>query len=188
MAEILPVGTVLTTKGQRLIAKLLGAKGALEFTRAAVGSGTLQKGVSAESLIGLLDPKMDANISAYGIENDQAYVTAQVSSEGVTEGFLVTEVGIFAKDPDEGEILYAYMDISTDPTYIYAAGTGNIAKLAEFQLYVLIGQLKSVTAVITPGSFVSKSEFDEKTKELGRVLIGADNTALKGNDTLFVTE
>lgn len=197
MAEIaeLPVGTYVTQKGYRLITKLLAADTQLEFTRAAVGIGKLQGGVNPESLVDLVNYKMDAQISDYGIEGDQAYVNVQLSSERIIEGFLVTEVGVYAKDPDEGEILYSYMDISGDPTYIYAEGTSSILKFAEFTMYMLIGSLKKVTAVIAAGSFVNKELFEETIKQLRKelkekscVIIGSAETILSPGETLFVVE
>ena len=149
-------GTYVTAAGYRLLTKLLAAQGELNFTRAAVGTGKIPEGYSAEALTGLTQYKMDAEIASYGVESEKAYVTCQISSEKVSEGFLVTEVGVFATDPDEGEILYGYMDISGDPTYIYSNGSGSMAKFAEFQMYFLIGALQKVTAIITPGSYVSR--------------------------------
>lgn len=195
MADItdLPVGTYVTQKGYRLITKLLAADGSLEFTRAAVGTGKLQNGVNPETLIDLVSYRLDAQIGAYGMENDQAYINVQLSSEGITEGFLATEVGVFARDPDEGEILYSYMDISGDPTYIYAEGTSSVLKFAEFTMYMLIGSLTKVTAVISAGSFVSRELFDGTIEKLrkeleakGCVKIGPADTELSLGETLFI--
>ena len=152
-------GSFVTNKGFNLITKLAAAQATLEFTRAAVGTGKSPEGYSPESMIGLNAYKMDAEISDYGVQDDTAYVTAQISSDNVQEGFLATEVGIFAEDPDEGEILYGYMDISTDPTYIYANGSSNRSKFAEFTLYMLIGSVSSVVAAVTPGSIITKETF-----------------------------
>lgn len=189
----LPVGTYVTQKGYRLIAKLLASKNQLEFTRAAVGTGKLQNGVNPETLVNLTAYKMDAKISACGLEKDQAFVNVQLSSDGITEGFLATEVGVFAQDPDEGEILYAYMDISGDPTYIYAEGTSSILKFAEFTMYMLVGNLKNVTAVISAGSFITREQFEETVTQLkneikakGCVKIGPPEMALNKGETLFV--
>jgi len=152
-------GTFITRKGLNLITKLVAAKGTLSFSRAAVGTGKPPEGYSPDSMISLSSYKMDAEIADYGTQEDKAYVTMQVSSDQVEEGFLLTEVGLYATDPDEGEILYAYMDISTDPTYIYANGSANRTKYAEFTLYVLIGTVEKVTAAVTPGSIITKETF-----------------------------
>ena len=152
-------GTFITRKGLNLITKLVAAKGTLSFSRAAVGTGKPPEGYSPDSMISLSSYKMDAEIADYGIQEDKAYVTMQVSSDQVEEGFLLTEVGLYATDPDEGEILYAYMDISTDPTYIYANGSANRTKYAEFTLYVLVGTVEKVTAAVTSGSIITKETF-----------------------------
>ena len=152
-------GTFVVSKGFRLLTKLAASQGSLQFTRAAVGTGKPPEGYSPESMIGLNAYKIDAEIADYGVQDDMAYITVQVSSDNVTEGFLVTEVGVFAEDPDEGEILYGYMDISTDPTYIYANGSTNRSKFAEFTLYVLIGSVSNVIAAVTPGSIIPRDTF-----------------------------
>ena len=152
-------GTFVVSKGFRLLTKLAASQGSLQFTRAAVGSGKPPEGYSPESMIGLNAYKIDAEIADYGVQDDMAYITVQVSSDNVTEGFLVTEVGVFAEDPDEGEILYGYMDISTDPTYIYANGSTNRSKFAEFTLYVLVGSVSNVIAAVTPGSIITRDTF-----------------------------
>ena len=156
-------GTFVVSKGFRLLTKLAASQGSLQFTRAAVGTGKPPEGYSPESMIGLNAYKIDAEIADYGVQDDMAYITVQVSSDNVTEGFLVTEVGVFAEDPDEGEILYGYMDISTDPTYIYANGSTNRSKFAEFTLYVLVGSVSNVIAAVTPGSIITRDTFTADT-------------------------
>lgn len=192
---LLPTGTAVTEKGYKLIMKLLGKGAELHFTRAAVGTGTREETVPIETLTGLIAFRMDAEIADYGLTgDDQAYVDVQLSSEGTTEGFSVTEVGLFAEDPDEGEILYAYLDLSGDPTYIYAEGDGSIVKYAEFSLFVLVGETQQISAVVTPRSFVTGELLERKVAMLRteiadktRVLLGAEDTVLLNNDMLFVT-
>ena len=152
-------GTFITRKGLSLITKLVADKGTLSFSRGAVGVGRPPEGYSPDSMIALSSYKMDAEIADYGVQDDKAFVTLQISSDQVAEGFLLTEVGLYATDPDEGEVLYAYMDISTDPTYIYANGSATRTKFAEFTLYVLIGTVERVTAAVTPGSIITKDTF-----------------------------
>ncbi len=79
-------GTYVTRAGYRLLTKLLAAQGELHFTRAAVGTGKIPEGYSAETLTGLTQYKMDAEIASYGVESEKAYVIAQISSEKVSEG------------------------------------------------------------------------------------------------------
>lgn len=157
--EIQATGTFVVSKGLALITKLVAAKGELEFTRGAVGIGSPPEGYSPEALIGLNAYKMDAQIAEYGVQDNMAYVTVQVNCADVPEGFVCTEVGVFANDPDEGEILYGYLDLSTDPVYIYANGSSNRLKFAEFTLFVLIGSVSKVVAAVTPGSIITRETF-----------------------------
>lgn len=155
-------GTVLTNKGLTLITKLMAAQATLSFSRVAVGTGSVPSGYDAQNMVELNAYKMDATIESCGVSSDQsdvAYIVAQISSVGVSTGFAVTEAGVFATDPDDGEILYAYLDLTNDPQYIYAS-TDAISKFAEITFNVLVGSVTSVTAIVSPGALVKKIDFD----------------------------
>ena len=160
-------GTSITKKGLKLLTKILASGEELNFTRAAVGTGSVPAGYDRENMIGLAAYKMDGTISrcVSDPENQQASIVMQVSSVGVTQGFTVTEAGIFAQDPDEGEILYAYTDMTEDPQYIYPEDS-EISKFMELTLVVVIGSVEKVTAYINPGSLITSEEFYGLKKEL----------------------
>ena len=153
-------GTVVTRKGLQLITKLVASETALTFTRVAIGTGKVPGGYDPGSMTGLNEYKMDGSIASHSASGDEASVVMQISSIGVETGFTITEAGLFATDPDEGEILYAYLDMSADPQYMYPANNA-ISKFIEMTLVVKIGEVQSVTAVINPGSLVTKEKFSE---------------------------
>lgn len=153
-------GTVVTRKGLQLITKLVASETALTFTRVAIGTGKVPGGYDPGSMTGLNEYKMDGSIASHSASGDEASVVMQISSIGVETGFTITEAGLFATDPDEGEILYAYLDLSADPQYMYPENNA-ISKFIEMTLVVKIGEVQSVTAVINPGSLVTKEKFDE---------------------------
>ena len=109
-------GNYLTEKGRALIAKLMASKSEIEFTRAAVGSGTIPEGLAPKDMTDL------AKWEAPGLISDistpvpgEAQTVFQVFSRDVETGFLASEGAIWAKDPDEGEILYTYIVIANSP-------------------------------------------------------------------------
>lgn len=153
-------GTVVTRKGLQLITKLVASETVLTFTRVAIGTGKVPGGYDPGSMTGLNEYKMDGSIASHSASGDEASVVMQISSIGVETGFTITEAGLFATDPDEGEILYAYLDMSADPQYMYPANNA-ISKFIEMTLVVKIGEVQSVTAVINPGSLVTKEKFSE---------------------------
>lgn len=152
-------GTIITRKGVALIAKLLATEQQLTFTRAAVGTGSCPSGYDPASMLDLNQYRMDGAIAGFKAEGEKATVTFQISSEDVDEGFVITEAGVYAEDVDEGEILYAYLDLIGDPQYVYPKG-GTIQKFAEIDFKTIVGQVKSVTATISPSSLVTRETYD----------------------------
>ena len=132
-------GNYLTEKGRALIAKLMASKSEIEFTRAAVGSGTIPEGLAPKDMTDL------AKWEAPGLISDistpvpgEAQTVFQVFSRDVETGFLASEGAIWAKDPDEGEILYTYIVIANSPEWIRAANDP-VQKFAEFTCINIVG-------------------------------------------------
>ncbi len=158
-------GTIITKKGMQLLIKLMATKGVLEFTRVSIGTGILPNGYDPASMTDLIQHKMDGLISECIADGDIARITMQISSAGIETGFTMTEIGIFAEDPDVGEILYAYLDMREDPQYIYAEG-GVTQKFVEVTLDIAIEEATKVTAYISPNSMITKKEFEKKLTEI----------------------
>lgn len=155
------LGTVITKKGVKLLAKLMATKAALTFTRISVGTGKILNGYDPSEMIDLVQYKMDGAISKCNTDNDTAKITMQISSMGIESGFVISEVGVYAEDPDEGEILYSYIDLSDDPQYIYAEG-GQAIKFVEITLEVVVGAETKVTAYINPESMITRDELEKE--------------------------
>lgn len=153
------IGTIVTTRGRMLMAKMVAMEGGISFTRAAVGTGNIPKGHDPSHLIGLNQYKMDGMITGATSSQETASITFQIDSRDVEEGFTITEAGLYADDPDEGEILYAYLDMRDDPQYIYPR-IGDVNKVAEITLGVIIGQVDRITAMISPGGLVTKEQME----------------------------
>lgn len=84
-----------------------------------------------------------------------------LSNADVTTGFYFREVGLFATDPDAGEILYAYANSGSTADYIAPAGDGVIEK--TFDTVVVIGTTSNVSAIIDDSLvFTRESEFNAK--------------------------
>ena len=125
-------GSITTNKGIALIGKLLAQKGALQITRVAVGDGTPP--ASPATLNALVHELKNATIeSVDNPKNGEAKIVVTVSSIGVTQGFFVKEIGVFAKDTDGKEILYAYAGFSDNPQWIRPEGTA-ITNVATYDI------------------------------------------------------
>ena len=115
----------LTSKGAALLAKT-PAGGAIPVTRWQIGTGFLPSGSSLdrEALVMPLD-----DISIYDISEsgNRATVLGQLLNQGRPE-FVWEELGLWAQDPDEGEVLACYGNAFGAGEHIQA-GT---AQLREF--------------------------------------------------------
>ena len=190
--EVREEGTIITKKGMQLISKLLASGHALTFTKVEIGSGHAEAGTDLESLTQLVSYVRDGHIAkCFPSPNKNiASVVCQISSIGTEEGFVATEAGLYAEDPDEGQILYAYLDMWDDPQYIYAESNA-ISKFFEITMSVVISKVENVTAVISPYSMISREEFDELVEEIkarGMVTIGTKDEEMEENEIRLIVD
>lgn len=136
----------LTNKGRQLQAKAQAGV-QLVYTRMAVGSGTLS-GQSLESMTALITPVKDLTITRLKrpAGSTRALIGATLTNQDVTTGFYLREVGIFADDPDDGEILYMYANAGATADYIAPQGDGVIEKALNMNVFV--GSAANITANI----------------------------------------
>jgi phage-related tail fiber protein len=160
----LAIGKVyLTKRGRNLIAK--GSAGAeIVFTRFAIGDGNLT-GQAIEDLnelihyrktvtIGKIKPKETGILSVYGN-----------FSNSESGGFYYRELGLFAIDPDLGEILYAYGNAGNMAEYIPLFQEELYEKTIILNVYH--GNAEQVTAVMDESLvFATKEDVEELASEL----------------------
>lgn len=162
-------GSITTNKGITLIGKLLAQKGALQITRVAVGDGTPP--ASPATLNALVHELKNATIeSVDNPKNGEAKIVVTVSSIGVTQGFFVKEIGVFAKDTDGKEILYAYAGFSDNPQWIRPEGTA-ITNVATYDINTIIDRVFEVKVTIDPSSLATKADLtklDDRISALER--------------------
>lgn len=105
---------VLTNMGRQLQRRVEAGE-ELVFTRMAMGSGKPSK---LETATDLSERKIDMTIAS--IDTSHPYtvtVYGILSNAKLSEGFTATEMGLYAQDPDYGEILYMVM-VDAKPDFI----------------------------------------------------------------------
>ena len=143
-------GNYLTEKGRALIAKLMASKSEIQFTRAAVGAGTIPEGMSPKDMTDLADWRADGPISDISTPvPGEAQLVFQVFSRDVPVGFLASEGAVWAMDPDEGEILYTYIVLANSPEWIRAANDP-VQKFAEFTCINIVDAVKVDITMVNP--------------------------------------
>jgi len=104
---------VLTQKGIALLAKAQAELCTIALTKAVTGDGTYTEGEDISQRTALKSQKQDFSINTVMVQNvTNVFVKFIITnykseSEYLTQGYYVREIGLYAQDPDEGEILYA---------------------------------------------------------------------------------
>lgn len=133
-----------TDKGRTLQAKAqTGVQ--LKFTRIAVGDGSLT-GQNIGGLSSLIHEVKSLSITTLKATTaGRTIVGGILSNSNVLAGFYLREIGVFAQDPDLGEILYSYGNAGNLAEYIPPQGGSEILT-KRINLNTIVGDAANVTA------------------------------------------
>lgn len=134
----------LTNAGQALQTKVL-AGATLTFTRIALGDGQLN-GQPIAPLTALISQKATVEVDSVRVVNTTtAQAAGFFSNKDISTGFWWRETGVFAQDPDVGEILYGYTNAGDAGDYIPTVADTRVEKY----IYCSIAVASATTVDIT---------------------------------------
>ena len=149
--------TQLTDLGRALDAKVTAGTTLLSFTKMKLGSGT-ETAEDIPAMTDLVSPKLVLGISSCAVSASDDTICELISvasSSDVEDSFVVRELGVFATDPDVGEILYAVMLDSTPDTMPNENVSSPVT--VTYQVNIVSDNASSITAVIDPAGLVTAS-------------------------------
>lgn len=192
--------TRLTDKGLALLAKT-GVS--VTVTKVKTGNGEYQTDADIGAMTELKSEKQEFQITSTQKKTDTTYAIKFVmSNKELAEDYLFTEIGIYASDPDEGEILYAVCyaenkdaDMIRKYSGLYEfkaiivlniqVNAGGVVKVVEQGLYALAEDLEELRAEVgdkvdkEEGKGLSHNDFtDADKKKLDGVSEGANKTVI----------
>lgn len=136
----------------------------ITFTRFAIGSGTLPSGKDPKTVTALYHTELN-NIGISKVEDteEEGYIMLQGHFDNQTDvhsDFRWTELGLFAKDEDNVEYLYAYANDGSNAGTLKASASAVVTE-QTISAIVAIGRSGNITAYILPNAtYASKAEFD----------------------------
>ena len=134
----------LTNAGQALQTKVL-AGATLTFTRIALGDGQLN-GQPIAPLTALISQKATVEVDSVRVVNTStAQASGFFSNADITTGFWWRETGVFAQDPDMGEILYGYTNAGDAGDYIPTVADTRIEKYIYCSIAVANADTVNIT-------------------------------------------
>ena len=147
-------GAIMTKQGRALEAKVTAGICKLELTKLKVGDGEPHE---VESMTDLAAPKLDIGISSISpTDAGICDIEGVITNAELEKGFYMRELGIYATDPEEGEILYA---VATDSHADYLQAKGSSTTLSVgLHVQVVITNADSVMAIIDPKGLTTRTD------------------------------
>lgn len=150
----------VTDKGRQLIAKLLTGE-VLEITRVMFGSGKPSSGSDIAGLTGLIESVAQGTSSNPRCDGGVATMVVEYRSDlngGLKNGFWLTELGVFANDPDEGEVMIYYASLGEYPQWVNPLGVDGGVDVRRFPIAIAIGDDKGISVDYKTDVWVTESE------------------------------
>lgn len=147
----------LTDAGRALIVK--GMAGAtINFTKLALGNGEAPENI--RGMTELSNLIADMQITNIEVGEGCAELEGSFDNGDLSTSFFASELGVYAEDPDSGEVLYAYANAGERAAYMPAYSESSFER-TTFKLVVVIGDAEHVTAIIGEYSgYTTKEEFE----------------------------
>ena len=156
-------GFTLTEKGLQLQAKINAGLATLHFTKISIGSGSSSSS-SSSSLTDLVKREKDLTIASCTVDGSIVKLVSTLTNTGITKPFKERELGLFATDLDDGEIMFAYMT-DTDPDTMPAEGSATVVS-KRMTLNLAFSNTGNVSAVLDSGQLVTFADIKTATNDL----------------------
>lgn len=145
---------VITDKGQALLAKMIAGNGNIEFTKISTSSATYTDAQLEElaSLSNVMQTSLISNVTR--INEVAIKVEAAFTNAELTEGYYMKVLGLYAVDPDVGEILYAVTRETSGNCYM-PAYNGITVSGAYVKLVTTVGNAENVSLEVDSGAYAT---------------------------------
>lgn len=186
MAEFKKI--VITKKGQALMAKMIAGQGNIDFTKVAA-SETAYTDAQLEGLTSLSGVKQTTLVSKVTRTNGVAIqVEAAMTNTDLKTGYYMKTLGLYAIDPDEGEILYGVSNATVPgwmPPY-----NGLTVSGAFFKLVTTVGNADNVSLNVDPGAVATIGDIQDLQEQIAdlQAYVGYTDGDIYGVEADFINK
>jgi hypothetical protein len=148
----------ITTKGVSLLSKVQLGICPLTITKVQAGSGF----VAPENLATQTEvtaPKDLLVVMGKKVESNKSILTLQLSNTGVLTSYTLNQIGIFAQDPDDGEILYMIAQCNTDTGDVIPVGSTS-PLVINFKFNVFHDEVDTIDVTVSNAGVVLSGDFN----------------------------
>ena len=147
----------MTDVGADLQAKVNAGKTKLTFTKIKVGSGV--NATNPLALTDVISSKWETTNFVVKQEGKIVSVDTFITNNGIMEAFRMSEIGLFAQDPDKGEVLYAYLT-DPEPDRMPAEG-GSVVVSQELTIGMVFSNTGNVSLTVNMGALVTHEQLEQ---------------------------
>ena len=151
----------MTDVGADLQAKVNAGKTKLTFTKIKVGSGV--NATNPLVLTDVISSKWETTNFVVKQEGKIVSVDTFITNNGITEAFRMSEIGLFAQDPDKGEVLYAYLT-DPEPDRMPAEG-GSVVVSQELTIGMVFSNTGNVSLTVNMGALVTHEQLERHNSD-----------------------
>lgn len=158
---------VITEKGLALINKVQTGSVNLEFTKISTGEGDYADSEDLTKATALKEKRQDFVLSSIEvIDNDTVKIRTVIGNQGLESGYYIKEIGLYAADPDEGEILYS-LAVAYQGQWDYLPSEVEM-KLATITLdtFSSVANASTVTIQGGTGAYASAADLENLAEKL----------------------
>lgn len=163
---------LITDAGNELSAKTISG-GNIKLTHAKAGSGT----VSEEDLhlqTELVNVKQTLSIESIKYSNTVNNIEILLDCRGLKEAYDLTQIGIYATDPDAGEILFAIAQ-TENPKHIPAENEVPFYSI-DFNFAFALKNNQNMVATIDQSTFATKEQLSAVDARIDNIIVNAGST------------
>lgn len=179
----------LTKRGQALVAKIMAGATNIQFTKVSTSSKVYAES-ALEALTALENVQQTNNVTKVTISNNTSVrVETAFTNEKLTAGYYLRCLGLYAKDPDLGEILYAVC-VETSGLCYMPAYNGVTVSSAYIQLYTTVGNSDNVNLAVYSGAYATVEDISAMEAEIAdlRAYVGYTDGDIYGVEVDFANK
>jgi hypothetical protein len=149
----------LTEEGISMVVAALNGD-SITFTRAVIGNTTTEP-AHPEQLSDVVSPMVTASFTAITEGDNFVTLAAVFDNLEVVTGAYASELGLYAKDENNNEHLYAYTYVGENADYIPAHDSGRTVQI-QMTIVVAVGDAEDVDAVLVDAAaYATREEFED---------------------------
>ena len=180
---------ITTSLGQALMAKMISGKTGVQFTKVCASSNVYNMS-QLPGLTALSNIKQTSLVSKVTRTNETAIkIETAFSNTALSSGYYMRTLGLYAVDPDKGEILYAVCIANDDNCYMppYNGVTTTGAYISMFQT---VGNASSVSLNVDSGATATIGDIQALEKEIAdlKAFVGYTDGDIYGVEVDFVNK